>query len=135
MRGQITGNCGLYHVARELSRRGWNVVLTVRNARGADLYAANDDESVVHPVQSKALAKRSDVPLGGSLDLLRSAWWVVTMNATSEEPTCYVLSLDDVKGLAVENVKQGKSSFWLPYKAFSAPEFENAWHRLEHGWE
>ena len=58
MRHQLTGNAGLYHVARELSRRGWHVMPTVRNARGADLYAATDDESRVLPIQSKALSKR-----------------------------------------------------------------------------
>ncbi|WP_211365062.1 hypothetical protein [Rhodovulum strictum] len=130
-RGQLTGNAGLFHVARELSRRGWNVILTIRNARGADLYAANDDETIVHPIQSKALSKRSDVPLGSSIGSLRSPWWVITMNAHADEPECYVLSLDEVTTLAVENIKEGKSSFWLPFKSFTRPEFKNAWHRLE----
>lgn len=100
MRNQLTGNSGLYHVARELSRRGWHVMPTVRNARGADLYAASDDESRVLPIQSKALSKRDPVPLGGSLDTLRSQWWVITINANSDSPTCYVLTLGEVKAAA-----------------------------------
>src|SRR3546814_3956478 len=84
MRHQLTGNVGLYHVARELSRRGWHVMPTVRNARGADLYAASDDEARVLPIQSKALSKRAPVPLGGSLDRLCSHWWVVTINANTD---------------------------------------------------
>lgn len=51
---QITGNIGLYHVARELSLLGWNVMPTVRNARGADLYAASEDERIIQPIQVKA---------------------------------------------------------------------------------
>ena len=78
VRHQLTGNAGLYHVARELSRRGWHVMPTVRNARGADLYAASDDETRVLSIQSKALSKRAPVPLGGSLQTLRSRWWVIT---------------------------------------------------------
>lgn len=72
MSHQLTGNAGLYHVARELSRRGWHVMPTVRNAQGADLYAASADERIVIPIQSKALSKKVPVPLGGSLETLRS---------------------------------------------------------------
>jgi hypothetical protein len=59
---------------------------TVRNARGADLYAASEDETRVLPIQSKALSKRVPVPLGGSLDRLRSYWWIITINANTETP-------------------------------------------------
>src|SRR3546814_2681299 len=114
MRHQLTGNVGLYHVARELSRRGWHVMPTVRNARGADLYAASDDEARVLPIQSKALSKRAPVPLGGSLDRLCSHWWVVTINANTASPTCFVLTLDEVKAAAHRGVNQaGTASYWL----------------------
>lgn len=53
---QITGNCALYHVAAKLSRLAWAVSMTTRNARGADMFAVNMDESVVHPIQSKGLS-------------------------------------------------------------------------------
>ena len=46
---------------------------TVRNTRGADLYAASDE--VAAPailIQSKALSKRVPVPLGDSFDALRT---------------------------------------------------------------
>jgi len=104
---------------------------TVRNARGADLYAVSDDESTVLPIQSKALSKRSAVPLGSSLENLRSPWWIVTLNANSAAPTCYILSLEEVRQLAVRNVKAtGAISHWLEPKVYAVPEFEEAWHRL-----
>lgn len=104
---------------------------TVRNARGADLYAASDDESRVLPIQSKALSKRDPVPLGGSLDTLRSQWWVITINANSDSPTCYVLTLDEVKAAAHRGINgSGKVSYWLQPKAYAAAEYEEAWHRL-----
>lgn len=133
MRHQLTGNAGLYHVARELSRRGWHVMPTVRNARGADLYAASDDETRVLPIQSKALSKRAPVPLGGSLDRLCSYWWVVTINANSAAPTCYVLTLDEVRASAHrgENAA-GTVSFWLQPKSYALPQYEEAWERLGH---
>ena len=131
MRHQLTGNAGLYHVARELSRRGWHVMPTVRNARGADLYAATDDETRVLPIQSKALSKRDPVPLGSSLDNLRSAWWVVTINANTDAPKCYVLTIEEVKANAHRGVNAaGTVSYWLQPKSYALPIFLEAWDRL-----
>lgn len=131
MRHQLTGNAGLYHVARELSRRGWHVMPTVRNAKGADLYAASTDETRVLPIQSKALSKRNPVPLGGALDTLCSHWWVITINAHSDLPTCFVLTLDEVRAAAHrgENAA-GKVSYWLQPRSYDQPEYKDAWHRL-----
>lgn len=104
---------------------------TVRNAKGADLYAASDDESRVLPIQSKALSKRAPVPLGGSLDTLRSQWWVITTKANSDSPTCYILTLDEVKAAAHRGVNDsGKVSYWLQPKAYAVTEYQEAWHRL-----
>jgi hypothetical protein len=131
MKHQLTGNAGLYHVARELSRRGWHVMPTVRNARGADLYAANQDETLLLPIQSKALSKRDPVPLGGSLDTLRSPWWIITIKANSETPICFVMTLAEVKAAAHQGVSAaGKFSYWLPPKAYDLPGYREAWHRL-----
>jgi hypothetical protein len=130
LRHQLTGNAGLYHVARELSRRGWHVMPTVRNARGADLYAATDDEMRVLPIQSKALAKRAPVPLGKTLETLRSFWWIITINANTAAPTCYVMTLAEVKAAAHRGEKEGRISFWLQPKAYAIPIYEETWHRL-----
>ena len=133
MKHQMTGNAGLFHIAWQLTRRGWNVMPTIRNARGADLYAAPaDDEDAVIAIQSKALSKRDDVPLGTNLENLRSRWWIITVGANGDEPVCYVLRLDEVHAHAVSNTnKDGKISCWLPRKTYEKPEFREAWHRLE----
>lgn len=126
---QITGNCALYHVAAKLSRLAWAVSMTTRNARGADMFAVNADESVVHPIQSKGLSKKSAVPLGTSLERLRSRWWVITVGAASDTPVCYVMTLDEVKERASRD--NGKNrAFWLEAKNYMLPEFEEAWDRL-----
>jgi len=129
MKSQLTGNSALYRAARELSRRGWHVAITSRNARGAALYAASADEATVHPVQSKGLAKRMPVPLGNSLDSLRSDWWVITTFANDASPVCYVMTLDEVKARAKCN-RAGAEAYWLQPPAYDAPEFREAWHRL-----
>lgn len=106
---------------------------TVRNARGADLYAASDDESRVFAIQSKALSKRDPVPLGGSLDTLRSPWWIITIHANTASPKCYLMTLDEVKAAAHRGVNAtGKVSYWLQPKSYALEAYEEAWSRLDH---
>lgn len=129
LRSQMTGNSGLYFAAWQLSRRGWHVMPTVRNARGADLIVTNAGETVFFGVQSKALGKRHAVPLGKNLRNLRSEWWIITIHANSENPTCFILRLDDVQRLASQDLNGG--AWWLEPRAYDRDEFRSAWHRLE----
>jgi hypothetical protein len=85
---------------------------TIRNARGSDLIVVNDDETRFFGVQSKALSKRASVGLGMSLETLRSYWWIITVGANSEAPSCYVLSLEDVRRLASRD-RGGEQRYWL----------------------
>ena len=128
-RNSITGNAGLNYAAWQLSRRGWHVMPTIRNARGSDLIVTNGDESVFFGVQSKALSKRNPIRLGLSLDSLRSDYWVITVNANSEAPTCYVLSLEEVKRVAARD-KGGQQAFWLETRHYEKDEFREAWDRI-----
>ena len=134
-KNQMTGNAALYHVACKLSRLGWNVMLTIRNAQGADMYAASPDETVVLPIQSKGLKKRDSVPLGKDLDRLRSDWWVITVRAMDVEPVCYIMTLEEVKARATQDTK---GSWWLcpaipkyAHITYETDEYREAWHRLD----
>lgn len=132
---QATGNAAMHYAGWQLSRRGWNVMPTARNAKGSDLFCANDSESIIFGIQSKGLSKRQPVPLGDDLGKLRSDWWVITINAKDELPRCFIMSLEEVKKLCAysppERNKNGKASHWLQPTSYDQPEFENAWHRLE----
>ena len=64
---QITGNIGLYYVCYQLSRRGWNVMPTARNARGIDIVAYKGSKGFIG-IQVKTLSKPAPVPLGTSLE-------------------------------------------------------------------
>ena len=101
---------------------------TVRNARGSDLIVTNDDETVYFGVQSKALSKRVPVPLGLNLDTLRSDWWIITINANTDKPVCFILRLDEIRALAFRSKDAG--AYWLQPKAYDRDEFREAWHRL-----
>jgi len=128
-RSQITGNAGLNYTAWQLSRRGWHVMPTIRNAKGSDLVVTDADETTYFGVQSKALGKRSAVPLGMSLEALRSDWWAITVHANSDAPICYLLRLEEVRHLATQDRNGGR--WWLEPKSYDRAEFREAWHRLE----
>jgi len=123
-----TGNSGLNFAAWQLSRRGWYVSQTVRNARGSDLIVTDANETVYFGVQSKALSKRFPVPLGHDLQKLRSEWWIITILANSDSPICYILRLEEVRALAGQDKTGGK--WWLDPKVYDRGEFREAWHRL-----
>ncbi|CAN7652659.1 hypothetical protein [Mesorhizobium sp. LjRoot246] len=140
---QITGNIGVFHVARELSMSGWNVMLTVRNAKGADLFAISADERVTHPIQVKAHAsKPQDLHLGLEPESYTTPWWVFIAFALSSEPVCYVISLGEIRDRMGRDpgTRSGKPEhqrlFWLhrryytPGSDFEMIEARNAWHRL-----
>ena len=127
---QATGNAALFYVAWQLSRKGWNVMPTARNAKGSDLLCANDDESVMFGVQSKGLSKRAPVGLGSDLGKLRSRWWIITINTKTDTPTCYIMTLDEVRNLCFHSdparSKTGAMSYWLQPKQYDQPEFREA---------
>lgn len=125
----MTGNAGLNYAAWQLARRGWHAMPTIRNARGSDLFVTNADESVFFGVQSKALSKRNAVPLGKNGQELRSEWWIITINATSEQPTCFILTRQEVLDRAtVDKTGDGR---WLEARDYDVDEFREAWHRLK----
>ena len=137
---QITGNIGLYHVARELSLAGWNVMPTVRNARGADLYAASADERTIHPVQVKAHSDTpQDTKLGLAPEKLVTPWWVFVVYARTPDIACYVFALDEIFELMSRDpgTRSGKAekerNFWFNRKYYT-PGGESEKKEARNGW-
>jgi hypothetical protein len=140
---QLVGNAGVYHVARELSRRKWNVLLTVRNARGADLYAVSQSERIVVPIQVKAhTAEPNDIRLGLDPDRFVTPWWVVVAFAATDRPVSYVISLADILKLKVRDpgIRSGKAEeerlrwftrhYFTPGHRSELLDAREAWDRL-----
>ena len=65
---QIVGNVGLFYACYWLSRLGWNVMPTSRNARGIDILIYSQDATRKYTIQVKTLSGLTPVPLGTSLD-------------------------------------------------------------------
>lgn len=130
----VVGNVGLYYVCYQLSRRGWNVMPTARNAKGIDLLAYSDDAKRVLSLQVKALSKRAPVPLGTSSNNFLAKYVVICRHVLSETPESFVLTPDEVDDLAHRGEKDGRVSYWLQPREYEAPAFREAWDRIGFGY-
>ena len=128
---QVTGNIGLYYVCYQLSKHGWNVMPTARNARGIDIvtYPSDVNAGRYVGIQVKTLSKPQDV--GMSEEGLRhngTVWFVVVLNdEKGEAPAVYCFG-DDIlevgtkaekKSVVQEKNKSGVVSYWLRRDAYS----------------
>src|SRR5438105_321454 len=123
MATQLTGNVGLYLVCAELSKRGFNVMPTARNAKGVDIVGYND-EGKSFTVQVKALTKRNPVPFGKSMDQLPADYYVIVVHPDGE-PIYHVLTRRELQDAKVSQFT-GKNGvgLWL--------EPKNYYKRLEY---
>lgn len=130
---QIVGNIGLYYVCYRLSRNGWNVMPTARNARGIDILIYNQDATKTYALQVKALSRRSPVPLGGKLEGHFGDFFIICQNIISDKPICFVMTPEEVRKDAHKGEKNGKISYWLQPKKYESPEFREQWERIGMG--
>ena len=131
---QITGNIGLYYTCYRLSKMGWNVMPTTRNARGIDIIAYNRKGTEFIGIQVKTLSKRVPVPLGSTLEKIMGDYWVI-VNNVSKEPNAFILLPDEVKSLAHRGEKEGRISYWLQPASYQNDQFKEAWHRIGYGYK
>ena len=124
----------MYYACYMLSRMGWNVMPTARNARGIDIIAYNKNGTDFIGVQVKALSKRNPVPLGNSLDKIMGDYWLI-INNVAKEPNVFVMKPEEVKSFAHRGEKNGNVSYWLQPVSYDTPTFKDAWHRIGYGYE
>ena len=130
---QVIGNVGLFYVCYRLSRLGWNVMPTARNAKGIDVVIYSQDASRQHTIQVKALSKRSPVPLGGKIERLFGDYFVICRKVSSDTPECFVLTPAEVRKLAHKGVKNEITSYWLQPKQYETDAFRERWDRIGQG--
>ena len=132
---QVTGNVGLHYVCYRLSRRGWNVMPTARNAKGIDIVAYQGSGKGFIGIQVKTLSGRLAVPLPKSLDQgeVPGDYWIIVTNVAADtdpptSPDVFVMLPDEVKEKAR---KHPRGSWWLVREDYESPNYKDAWHRLE----
>jgi hypothetical protein len=127
---QTVGNVGLYYTCYRLSRLGWNVMPTARNARGIDIVAYSGDAARTLTIQVKSLSQRSPVPLGKTLDHLFADFVVICRHITRDQPECFILTPDECKQLVHRGVKGEKTSYWLQPRQYESDAFRERWERI-----
>ena len=131
LESQIVGNIGLYYVSYKLSKLGWNVMPTARNARGIDLVAYDIDGHNYKGIQVKSLSKRNAVPLSTNLNKVTGDYWVIVNKVVNEEPEAFVMLPSEVKDLARRTEKSGKVAYWLEPQKYDSDKFREAWQRIK----
>jgi len=117
-RNQIVGNAGLYYICYELSKRGWNVLTTSRNAKGVDIVIYDQQGKEMHTVQVKSLSEKNPAPFGTTLNTL-IAEYVFIVTDVLDEPSIFIMDSEKVKSLIKERRgKNGKNSYWLEVKDY-----------------
>jgi hypothetical protein len=132
LQSQIVGNMGLYYTCYHLSRLGWNIMPTARNARGVDIIGYNQDCSRFIAIQVKALSKRDPVPLGTNLNNIMGDFWII-VNNLANTPSAFVMLPAEIKSLAHRGEKDGRISYWLQPTSYVTGGFSGAWHRIGRG--
>lgn len=123
---QAVGNAGLFYVSYLLSRAGWNVLPTSRNARGIDALIYSSKGKRTESLQVKCLSKRAPVPLGTKQDSLFSNWFVICVLG-QDIPRCFLMKTDLVRERAhmssAAKSSRGIAAYWLQPNRYE--EFED----------
>ena len=125
---QIVGNIGMYYACSQLSKRGWNVMPTARNAKGIDIvaYPHDGDGKSFIGIQVKTLSKRNAIPVGASLDNLMGNFWIVVTKADELTPDVYIFTPEEIRKMA----HQSGSTWWVEPTIYDKPPYKDAWGRI-----
>ncbi len=137
---QVIGNTGLFYVCYELSKRGWNVLPTSRNAKGPDIIIYNTDATITHTIQVKAISGKVDTVNLGEKDKISNltADYFIICSNVDENPNCYIMTKDEIISCTIEykNRKTGKINMWVqPTKRRGVKhgfrEFKDNWDKIK----
>ncbi len=123
---QIVGNIGMYYACYHLSKLGWNVMPTARNAKGIDIIVYSPDGKEFKGIQVKTLSKRNPIPVGPSLDKVMGDFWIVVTKAAEQTPDVYIFEPGEIKDMA----HQGGKTWWVEPTRYDKPEYKDAWDRI-----
>lgn len=96
----LVGASGEYHVAAELSHRGWLATVTIKNAPGTDVLAQHFETGLTIPIQVKTTLTKRNVTLqqkDEAPDTADRQWYVlVALAELGARPDFYVLPRNHV---------------------------------------
>ena len=124
---QLTGNVGLFFISYRLSRLGWNVLPTSRNAKGIDIlaYGKHGDK---YTIQTKGYTERGAIgPFKEKTDVI--ADFYIVASYVYQSPKTYILTKNEVTKLL--RLQDGK--YWLEYRDYEKAEFLEKWDKIGFG--
>ena len=120
---------GEFFVAAELAKRGYEVSVTMGNAKAVDLFAERDGETV--QVQVKAIARRSHTGWPLSTDKMKIRpgiiWVCVVLNDIGEPPSYFVVRAEEVAKFGGFYATRAI----LDVSALQNAKRQDAWHLIE----
>jgi len=122
---QLTGNVGLFYVCLELSKLGWNVLLTSRNAKGVDVVVYSEEAKRTRTIQVKALSGLEAVSIGKNVNSLIADFVVICRMVLEPKPEVFILTNKEAKSIIHS---QNDGSHWLEkkdYEAFRNDDWSN----------
>lgn len=126
---QLVGNAGLYFVCYQLTKRGWNVLPTSRNAKGVDIVMYDESGERMHTLEVKALSKRD--PVGVSAGPPIPDFLIICRKVFEDTPEIFIMRGSEVADLIQMQKDQGKTSYWLETKHYE--EHKDAWDLIGTG--
>ena len=104
----LIGAAGEYHVAAQLSQRGWLATITIKNSPGTDVLAQHFDTGVLVAIQTKTTEIATQGWVLGSKDESPTdradSWYVlVAMNGELVRPDFYVVPRNHVAVRSIRN--------------------------------
>jgi len=125
-----TGISSEFLVAGELTRRGYNVTLTLGNTKAIDLLIEKDGKLI--PIQVKGIQRKASICWNISLSKIQGyslIYVLVNLNADNySQPEYFVLTEKEVKKY-FKSTKSGRD--YLDYNLAVRLGLQNGWEKLD----
>lgn len=122
-----TGLSGEYFVAAELLRRGYNVGITMGNAKGIDILAEKVGKQFI--IQVKAIFKKKNVGWPMMADKVNESAFYVFVNLNGDkmiEPEYFIATGTEAKS----KVKQYTTRGIIDLSTINNVDFKNRWDKI-----
>jgi hypothetical protein len=123
-----TGLSGEYFVAAELLRRGYNVGITMGNAKAIDILAEKDGHQFI--IQVKAIFKKKNVGWPMMADKVNESIFYVFVNLNGDkmtEPDYFIATGIEAK----QKVKQYTTRGIIDLSTLDNDDFKNRWDKIK----
>ena len=117
---------GEYFVAGELYRRGYNVGMTIGNAKAIDMFAEKKDHIIAIQVKT-VLSRKSGNWTIGKKDVKKNVVYIFVNLNNTEAPEYYICRSREVK----EKIKSFKNRSGLYISKLRNDKYSNRWDKLK----